>query len=64
MAETDINIGVFVDESHDGDTSVDDFGEVSDVGVFLETVVQTLEEVGFALDEIGAHADDIDIAGV
>jgi hypothetical protein len=64
LTKTDINISITIDKSDDGYLSVGNFGQMLDLFVSLELLVKTLEEMGLAFDEVGAHADQIDIGCV
>jgi hypothetical protein len=57
LTKTDINISITVDKSDDGYLSVGNFRQMLDLFVSLELLVKTLEEMGLAFDEVGAHAD-------
>lgn len=64
LAKTDIDISITVDKSYDGHLSVGNFGQMLDLFVSFELLVKALEEMGLAFDEVGAHADQIDIGCV
>ena len=64
LAETDIDLNLFVLEGYDGHLGVDSGCKTFDLRLSEQSVCELIEEVSFSLYEVGANTDQINITTV